>query len=209
MSEELPYCRVLRDTNQQAAVYDWWARLHGHDSTFNGNALRDPFPGGTRAALRRARQPEDALLTEGFRHLWFALKEEDRKPWTLQAWGCVAAVLAEVRRNTPGIEFAASIGRESHKMPGKPKVSELRFSQLQHSREMGELQRRLRRLLPLVVDRDNVIAVNVVATADSILHWQREHAGYIDRAPDKRLPVRWATAYFTEVAKIKQPAAQE
>lgn len=200
MSDENIRLRVLRSDEEQAAVFDWWAKLAGHPVAWKGNALQTAWPAALRAVLRRARTPDDALLTEGFRHLWFALPERQRKPWNMAPWGCVAAVLAEVRTHQPGIEFAAAMAQETEKGAGKPRVSELRFSQLQHSNDLAELHRRMRRMVHLLDEK-----VNVLSLADGILHWHREQSGFVDVAPDRRLPVRWATAYFTELARY-QPA---
>ncbi|HKK05949.1 MAG TPA: type I-E CRISPR-associated protein Cse2/CasB [Gammaproteobacteria bacterium] len=198
MTDDSIRLRVLRGDEEQAAVFDWWAKLSGHGTAWDGQSLDTGWPAGVRAVLRRARAPDDALLSEGFRHLWFALPESRRKPWEMTAWGCIAAVLAEVRTHQPGIEFAAAMGGEVEKGAGKPRVSELRFSQLQHSNDLNELQRRMRRMVHLLDEK-----VNVLSLADGILHWQREHAGYVDVAPDRRLPVRWATAYFSELARYQ------
>lgn len=195
MSDNNIRLRLLRAEEEQAAVFDWWARLSGHGKGWNGDDLKTGLPAALRAELRRARTPDDALLTEGFRHLWFALPESRRKPWDMAPWGCIAAVLAEVRTHQPGVEFAAAMAQEPEKGAGKPRVSELRFSQLQHSNDLAELHRRMRRMVHLLDDH-----VNVLSLADGILHWHREHSGYVDVAPDRRLPVRWATAYFTELA---------
>lgn len=204
MSEETIAFRVLRDTTDQAAVFDWWARLSGHVTTYAGEDLSSFWSPGVRAVLRRAREPDDALLSEGFRHLWFSLPEDHRKPWLMPTWGCVASVLAEVREHDSGVRFAAAMGREVEPGAGKPGVSELRFSQLQHSNDLGELQRRLRRSVHLLRKR-----ANVVSLADDILLWQRERTGTVDARPDRRLAVRWATAYFTELARYQNPASSQ
>lgn len=93
MSDNQIRLHMLRGEEEQTAVFDWWARLTGHETAWNGKSLGSGFAGGTRAVLRRAGTPDDALLTEGFRHLWFALPAYQRKPWNMAPWGCVAAVL--------------------------------------------------------------------------------------------------------------------
>lgn len=188
------------DESDRDAVYGWWRQLGGEvdseDVASSGPNLR-----AQKAVLRRARSPEDALLTDGFRRLWFALPESRRKWWLMPAWGCVAAVLAEVRRHDPQREFAASMGSEMEPGAGKPKVSELRFQQLQHSHDADEFLRRVRRAVHLLRNE-----VHVVSLADGILQWHQEKVGHPDYRPERRLPVRWANAYFTELAKYQKVA---
>lgn len=212
MSEMEPYLFVLwdRDPEQSrlihAAVRNWWRRLHGE--TEDDTGTRAPgWPAGVRAMLRRAPDPDSALLTEGFRHLWLALPPKWRQSRDMLAWGCVAAVLADVRRDDARRSFAAAMGSEPDQDAGKPCVSELRFAQLQRCSDLGEFMKRIRRVLPLLSrdkSRSNV-RVNVLSLADNILHWHREKSGQLSRLPERRLAVRWATDYFSELARYQRP----
>ncbi|WP_018719693.1 type I-E CRISPR-associated protein Cse2/CasB [Arhodomonas aquaeolei] len=188
---------VLRDRDGESGVADcvlhWWARLLDEPAWMHSDARKGYSP-AVRAVLRRAESPDDALLTEGFRSLWFALPSGRRKSWDMPAWGCVAAVLAEVRRHTPGSSFAAAMGAESERGSGKPRVSELRFQQLLQSSDLHELMRRARRAVHLLGDE-----VHVVSLADDLLHWYREKGGDFASRPDRRLAVRWANDYFTQL----------
>jgi len=194
---------ILRDTDApgsasaQQTVLRWWQRLCGEEATGQSGQL-PPYPAGVRAILRRAEAPDAALLTEGFRHLWLALPGRWRRPADMRAWGCVAAALAEVRRHDSTREFAAAMAQPRDDTPGagKPRVSELRFAQLQRSADLDELLRRTRRVLRLLDQH-----VNVLSLADSLLHWHREKGGDLSPRPDRRLAVRWATAYFEELAR--------
>ncbi|WP_440998108.1 type I-E CRISPR-associated protein Cse2/CasB [Arhodomonas sp. SL1] len=190
-----PY--ALRDREGESGVADsvlhWWARLID-EPAWMGEGARAAYPSAVRAVLRRAESPDDALLTEGFRRLWFALPSGRRRPWDMPAWGCVAAVLAEVKRHTPECSFAAAMGAESERGSGKPLVSELRFQQLMQSNDLHELTRRARRIVHLIGD-----AVHVVSLADDLLHWHREKGGDFAPRPDRRLAVRWANDYFTQL----------
>jgi CRISPR system Cascade subunit CasB len=206
MSEDLISYRVLRDEEARAAVFDWWARLTGHSTDYAGNQHKRSPATGERAVLRRARSPDDALLTEGFRWLWFGLPSGLRRNSDMAAWASVAVLLAQVRENQPGVELAAAMAREARPGEGKPRVSELRFHQLQHSEDLYELHRRLRRLLGLLRNDRGNIQANVLSLADNILHWHREQRWGPDLIPDRRLPVRWATAYFTELARLSRSA---
>lgn len=194
------FCKFLRDETEKKAVREWWVCLAG-DPSLEDKELK-PWPNSHRAILRRAHTPDDALFSEGFRNLWFALPAERRKPWDMQAWGCVSVVLADVKSDEPKLEFAACLAREQKSQgqgTGKPCVSELRFAQLQRSSDLAELQRRMRRLVSLV-DRK----INVLTLADGILQWHREKQGYFETRPERRLSVRWATAYFTELARYQK-----
>ncbi|MFP4237149.1 MAG: type I-E CRISPR-associated protein Cse2/CasB [Desulfonatronovibrio sp.] len=194
------FYKFLRGETEKKAVHEWWVRLAGDPSLQNKDLK--PWPNSHRAILRRAHTPEDALLSDGFRNLWFALPAEQRKPWDMQAWGCVSVVLADVKSDDPELEFAACLARE-HKShgegTGKPCVSELRFAQLQRSNDLNELQRRMRRLISLVDGK-----INILSLADGILQWHREKMGYFEPRPERRLSVRWANAYFTELAKYQR-----
>ena len=190
MSEQ-PHYHVLRDEAAREAVYHWWQRLHG-ESVGGRSAL----PPAARAILRRAHTVDDTLLSEGFRQLWFALPANLRKGWRMSAWGGVAAVLADVDTHVAGKSFAATLGAQTERGSGKPFMSELRFSQLQHSRDLDELLRRLRRAVHLLDGTTNVLSL-----ADDILHWHQEQTYGPDIRPQHHLPVRWATDYFTELGR--------
>lgn len=192
MSEKANY-HVLWDEAAQEAVHEWWRRLHG-----NAGGGRAPLPSAARAILRRAHAPGDVLLTSGFRQLWFALPDTVRKNWRMPAWGCVAAVLANVEADVTGKSFAGTLGAQGDGGSGKPVLSELRFSQLQHSRDLDELLRRLRRTVHLLGGQTNVLSL-----ADDILHWHQEHEYGPGLRPQNHLPVRWATDYFTELARYQ------
>ncbi|HHO81683.1 MAG TPA: type I-E CRISPR-associated protein Cse2/CasB [Halothiobacillus sp.] len=190
MSEQ-PYYQVLRDEASREVVHHWWQRLRG-----NPAGGRSAMPPAARAILRRSRAVDDTLLTEGFRQLWFALPANLRKGWRMPAWGTVAAVLADVETHVAAKSFAATLGAQTERGSGKPFMSELRFSQLQHSHDLDELLRRLRRAVHLL-DR----ATNVLSLADDILHWHQEQTYGPDIRPQHHLPVRWATEYFTELSR--------
>lgn len=192
MSESIHY-HVLRDETVREAVHSWWRRLHGEAA--GGKA---PLSPAARALLRRARTVDDTLLNDGFRQLWFALPEAARKGWQMPAWGGVAAVLADVESDVSGKTFAATLGAQSDHGSGKPVLSELRFSQLQHSRDLDELLRRLRRAVHLLDGKTSALSL-----ADNILHWHQEHEFGPSVRPQHHLPVRWATDYFTELSRYQ------
>lgn len=203
MSETEFYPHVLRDREGEKGIADvvlvWWARLmEAEDLLKRYSATSFPSASAVRAELRRAVSPDDALLTEGFRHLWLTLPSGRRRPWDMRAWGCVATVLATVRHHDSGRTFAARMGAEAEPGAGKPRVGELRFHQLLRSNDLEELMRRARRTVRLLGDQ-----VHVLSLADDLLHWHQEKGGDLAPRPDARLAVRWANDYFTELARYQ------
>ncbi|MCG5549531.1 type I-E CRISPR-associated protein Cse2/CasB [Halorhodospira halochloris] len=202
MSEEQFTPHILRDRDGEEGVAErltqWWARLQGAD-----DIEEPPFPSGTLAVLKRATGPDDALLSEGFRRLWFALPPGRRNSWEMRAWGGVAVLLANVKHQDSDRLFAAAMAEErqssSGSGSGKPVVSELRFRQLLHSRDLDEFVRRARRAVHLIDQR-----VDVRSLADDLLLWHREKNGRFTARPDHRLAVRWADAYFTRLARYEK-----
>ena len=200
MREETFSPQILRDREGEEGTADtvlhWWTRLLGQKEIDPR-----PFPSGTRAVLRRAYTPDDALLTEGFRHLWLALPSDHRQERDMRAWATVALALAEVRTHVPDQTFAGAMAQEKKKGEG-PRVSELRFQQLLRSADLNELTRRARRAVHLIGEE-----VDVRSLADDILLWNREKGGAYSLQPERRLAVRWAAAYYTRLERNLQPAS--
>ncbi len=147
---------------------------------------------GDRARLRRAVAPEDILLTDAFFHFLQRMSQTSGH-WrsNLPASACVAGALAHVKSHKDHLSFAAQLATP---MEGKSKapMSELRFQQLQKSKTLEDFYRRILRAIQLLDGQ-----VNIVSLANDILHWHREFDHAIDRNPQNRLAVRWATDYFT------------
>lgn len=198
--------RVLRDREEgeqiAAKIETWWSRLVGLAPEPDEPATRR-YPRATRSLLRRATSTDEALLTDGFRMLWFMLPAKRRSTFDMPAWACVAAVLAEVRGDDRTFSFAMAMGsedkREGRQGTGKPKVSELRFQQLLRSADLDELMRRARRTVHLLGNK-----VHVLSLADSLLHWHQEKQGRFASRPDHRLAVRWANDYFSAMAAYQK-----
>jgi len=201
-----PY--VLRDREGENGVADavkrWWAALLGDEEHAEAPTSKKWNPSGKRALLRRCVTPDDALLTEGFRDLWFHLPETRRRRQDMQAWGMVATVLADVRHHEPDRTFAYAMASEPTPDSSTPRVSELRFQQLLWSRTLEDFTRRARRMVHLIDQR-----VDVRSLADDLLHWNREKFGFSSHRPDDRLAVRWANDYYTQLAiyEHKKPAS--
>lgn len=143
---------------------------------------------GDRARLRRAEIPDDVLLSEPFFHFLQRMPKDWATPYRLQSSAMVAATLSHVKIVQDDKSFAAQLGTR--------KMSELRFEQLQKSRDPEEFFRRLRRAINLLNG-----AVNVLSLADSILHWMNEYRSGIDKEPLKRLAVAWASDYYKTLPK--------
>jgi len=198
MTSHKVHYQVLRAEALQHQLMIWWARLHNQQSLLQklcGDSTPPAYPPAHRAELRRCRTVDDALLTEGFRNLWFTISESvSDNETTMLAWGVVAGALADVRQHDGSRSFAAGMGSQQEKT-GKPYVSELRFAQLQKSDDLDAFMRRCRRSIALLGQ-----SVNVTSLADGILQWAREHQNEQDSDIRHRLAVYWARDYFTALA---------
>lgn len=156
----------------------WWALLKNNP--------------GWRAELRRAENPADVLLTQGFRQLCFDLAGW----WTLEprllGLAAVAGILSHVETNDESCSFAARCALPGEKNRDKPVMSELRFSQLIKSRTLDELFIRMIRAIKLTGKKTNVVSV-----ADTVFHWIKEMVdGESDNDPRKHIVVRLGLDYF-------------
>ncbi|MCL1476305.1 type I-E CRISPR-associated protein Cse2/CasB [Marinobacter sp. M3C] len=201
MSDKKVYYQVLHSDYLRNHVLIWWARLQGNKDLLNklewlGN--KTTLSRGVRAELRRCHTVDEVFLTEGFRLLWMPLSaHEEGFPGDMVAWATVVAVLADVRTNSD-MPFATALGSQKEQT-GKPYVSELRFSQLQKSADADSFLRRARRSVALLGQTAAVLSL-----ADNTLHWHREKQGLYAAKPTHRLAVRWATDYFTAMAKYQK-----
>ncbi|APX95097.1 type I-E CRISPR-associated protein Cse2/CasB [Halomonas sp. 1513] len=196
------YLRAI-SPEEAFAVRCWWQRLTLPAEELKAVTSAPPWPKGVRAMLRRCETPEAAMLTEAFRHLWHRLPEserggEKRRNLRLQAWACVALVLAEVRAESPNASLGSQLGKQK-KETGKPHMSELRFQQLLTCQAPEELVQRLRRALALIDKRD----VSVVYLADNIALWWRESQGEMAPQPSGRLGFLWANDYFEALSRYQ------
>lgn len=174
----------LKDENERNNLLAWW---HSLDEKR-----------GDRAHLRRAEKPDDVLLSESFFHFLQRMPEEWAKTKRLESSAIVAATLVHVKNTPFEKSFAAQMGSRKEGTDS-PRVSELRFEQLQKSRDSEEFFRRLRRAVKLLDGN-----VNVLSLADSILHWMMEKRKGINKEPLNRLAVSWATDYYKQLPKPKK-----
>ncbi len=173
--------RFLREVETRNKLRAWWESLNDNRAD--------------RARLRRAETPDDVLLTEPFFRFLRQMPESWAEPKELLSAAIVAAALSHVKEAKDGEPFATQLALPK---PGgeKARMSEIRFQQLQKSRDPGEFFRRLLRAIHLADGR-----VNVISLAESILHWMNEYLYGVDREPQKRLAIRWASDYYTKILK--------
>ena len=171
----------LKEGKTREELGAWWKSLHENR--------------GDRARLRRAERPEDVLLTEPFFRFLKQMPEGWAEPKMLLSSAMVAAALSHVKGRQDRESFAAQLAT-SKQGSKNSRMSELRFQQLQKSRTPHEFYRRLLRAIRLAESR-----VNILSLADSILHWMNEYHYGVEREPQKRLAIRWATDYYTSLPK--------
>jgi len=176
----------LKEPETRKILRKWWNSM-GEDH-------------GARARLRRAERADDVLLTEPFFQFLQKMPAWWSEPTNLPASALVAAALAHVKDNNEDKSFAAQLAMPK-KGSEKPCMSELRFQQLQKSRDPDEFFRRLLRAIRMVENR-----VNIESLADNILHWMKEYRFGIDRRPQKRLAFLWANEYYTTISKTSNHA---
>ena len=172
--------RFLDETEDCQRLVNWWESL-------NDNR-------GDRARLRRAERPTDVLLTEPFFKFLKHMPEKWAEQKALLSSALVAGALSHVKKKHDGLTFAAQLAIP--KKGKNPRVSELRFQQLQKSHDPDEFFRRLIRTIRL-----SESTVDILSLAESILHWMAEYQNGIDRDPQKRLAVCWATDYYKQALK--------
>lgn len=173
--------RFLKETERHEKLRSWWESLDKNR--------------GDRARLRRAERPDDVLLTEPFYRFLQQMPEEWAKPEALLSSAIVAAALSHVKEARDGETFATQLALP--KQGGKKaRMSELRFQQLQKSRDPEEFFRRLLRAVHLAESK-----VNIISLSESILHWMNEYRYGVNREPQKRITVRWASDYYTALPK--------
>lgn len=173
--------RFLKETKTREVLTSWWKSLDKNR--------------GDRARLRRAERPDDVLLTEPFFRFLQHMPEEWAKSEALLSSAIVAAALSHVKELRDSETFATQLALP--KQGGKKaRMSELRFQQLQKSRDPDEFFRRLLRAISLTDGK-----VNILSLAESILHWMNEYLYGFNREPLKRLSVRWATDYYSALPK--------
>lgn len=166
--------------------------------------LNDKAGRADRARLRRAVEPMDVMPTPAFIRFLKDMPERWQKDEQIRIEDAalVATVIAHVKNDNTSktidvdsseamdVSFARSLAMPRER-GGRPPLSELRFFQLQKSRDTAEFYRRIVRALALLDGR-----ANIASLANDLLHWQREMRTIPARHPQERLAVRWATDYY-------------
>jgi CRISPR system Cascade subunit CasB len=173
----MTYYHRLKEEDERKALVAWWHWLDDNRRE--------------RAVLRRAATADDILLTPAFARFLGFMPERWGTQQNLFDSAMVAGLLARVKQDEHKNSFAKALALP--KQGGsKAAMSELRFLQLQKSRDPDEFFLRISRAIALLGGK-----VNILSLADGILHWLLEHRRVIDREPTKRLVVRWASDYYT------------
>jgi CRISPR system Cascade subunit CasB len=173
----MSHFQQLKDEEEQKALTAWWHWLDDNR--------------GERAVLRRASTADDILLTPAFAKFLEFMPKSWKTPQRLFDSAMVAGLLARVKEDNHKNSFAKALALPKQ-VGGKAAMSELRFLQLQKSRDPDEFFRRASRAIALLGG-----SVHILSLADGVLHWLMEHRRVINREPSKRLAVRWATDYYT------------
>ena len=154
---------------------------------------------GERARLRRAESQDDVLLLDAFFNFLQKMPEEWSESAHLPASALIATVLAHANLHemtqSDSTSFAAQLAT-AKEGGDKPRMSEIRFQQLQKSHDPTEFCRRLVRAVKML-DRN----ANLFSLANDILHWMHEYRKGVDRNPQKRLAFCWAADYYRALPK--------
>ncbi|MEA3253178.1 MAG: type I-E CRISPR-associated protein Cse2/CasB [Pseudomonadota bacterium] len=181
----------------------WWQRLTLDEAMLKRYTKQRPHPRGVRAALRRCESIEQVMLTEAFRHLWFALEARvwlndqsgdhpTMRNHRLETWATIAAIVAELRDEAFDVPLARRLGENRPNTADTPRMSDLRFQQLLDCHTPEELIRRFRRALKLA---DNT-GVSVVRLADNVALWHREQRGQYRPEATERFAFVMSDGYF-------------
>lgn len=181
---------IRRSDAVKSSVLRWWQGM-----MLSGDELKakhiPPAPSGLKARLKRCESIDAAMLSEGFRSLWFSLPPElteNAKPADIERWATIAAALVYVQQSSDA-SLAAAAGTKGN--GDKSVVSELRFAQLQSAKTADEFLRRLRRILLQIKGK-----VAVVTLAQDIEQWFIEQNLYRPRKAENRIAVQWAMDYY-------------
>lgn len=171
----------LKDSTACDRLLEWWKWLDDNR--------------GDRARLRRVESPDDVLLTSAFSRFLAEMPDEWSLSEQLPASALVAAIVAQVKEDVSTSSFATQLA-----MPkeggDKPRMSELRFQQLQKSQDPTEFYRRLLRAVRMLDGN-----VNILSITNDILHWMHEYRKGVDRNPQHRLAFCWASDYYRSLPK--------
>lgn len=180
-------------------VLNWWRSMNASPDELKKESI--PLaPTVWRAELKRAASSDAALLTQGFRGLWFRLPPDAypnflKPEQKMLAWGAVAGLLSHVRHSSLAHSFAYQLGKPDEKTD-KPVVSELRFQQLIASKSPEDFYRRMQRIIQQMKGE-----LPVVHLSHSILDWFAEYLKTQPTPANHSVTLRWAMDYYQAADK--------
>lgn len=146
--------RFSRENAYGTMLLDWWQKLEDDRAS--------------RAVLRRAPTITAVTLSAPYQRLFRRFHAAGWNPDGSASrddrLAAIVGMLAHVTQDQPGPPAKAM----SYKAPGedRPLVSELRFTRLLESPDVDSLFSGLRRVLPIMEHR-----IDVIALANDVLHW--------------------------------------
>lgn len=143
----------------------------------------------SRAILRRAASPTEVALSAPYQRLFRRLREAhwnpDGKPYLNDRLAAAVGLLAHVRDDIPDLTPAKAMGKKKEgAAEDRPPVSEPRFLRLLDAPDIAGLYDGLRRVLPLMEHK-----VDVLRLTNDLLSWNDETRK------------RWAYAYYEWLAR--------
>lgn len=146
--------RFSRDNAFGTILLDWWQSLQDDRAS--------------KAILRRASTITASTLSAPYQRLFRRFKAAGWNmkgvPWRDDRLAAIVALLAHVNADLPGA-LAQAMSRKSNE-EDRPKVSELRFTRLLESNDIDTLFLGLRRILPLLENQ-----IDIIALANDVLYW--------------------------------------
>lgn len=170
---------LLYREDERNRLVSWWKSLEDYR--------------GDRALLKRASSADDIVLSPAFARFLKFMPPAWSDNYRLFDSAMVAGLLARVDSEDDQNNFAAALA-VSKNDGSKAVMSELRFQQLQKSRTADEFFLRMSRALALLKGK-----ANIVSLADGVLHWLKEQRLGVEKNPQNRLAVRWATDYYSNL----------
>jgi len=185
---------IHENDKMKSSLLRWWQSMMLPENKLNEKKIL-AAPSGMKARLKRCDSIDAAMLSDGFRALWFSLPDaltSEPKPTDIECWATIAAALVYVQEVSE-MKLAKAAGAKGD--GDKSRVSEMRFAQLQNAKTPDEFLRCLRRILQQIKGK-----VAVVSLAQDIEQWFMEQAHFRPRKADKRICVQWAMDYYQAAA---------
>lgn len=183
----------INEKDVENAILNWWQSINPNID----NTSLPKAPSNYRAELKRCQSAEMAILTPGFKALWFSLPEaitNDPLTKELKCWGTIAVLLTYVKNaNEYSIAYAAGLKPDNKE---KSIVSELRFAQLQQSKSEEDFLRKARRILNHL--NGNVSPIRLM---QDTRQWFKEFYQDSLVKSDEKIVIRWAMEYYQATSR--------